>query len=72
MGEGEPEEEIDVTRKRNKVNYILFMSGITLLKEVELPKIRCTVLLGGLKRIEIFLDVCTKYFISPDCRLRMR
>jgi hypothetical protein len=34
MGEGEPEEEKDVPRKRNKVNYILFMSGLVLLKEV--------------------------------------
>jgi hypothetical protein len=34
MGEGEPQEEKDVARKRNKVNYILFMSGLVLLKEV--------------------------------------
>jgi hypothetical protein len=34
MGEGEPEEEKDVARKRNKVNCILFMSGLMLLKEL--------------------------------------
>jgi hypothetical protein len=34
MGNGEPEEEKDVARKRNKVNYTHFMSGLMLLKVV--------------------------------------
>jgi hypothetical protein len=34
MGEGEPEEEKDVAKKRNKVNYMLFMSGLMLFKDV--------------------------------------
>jgi hypothetical protein len=32
MGEGEPDEDKDVARKRNKVNYIIFMPELVLLK----------------------------------------
>jgi hypothetical protein len=32
MGEGEPEEDKDVARNRSKVNYILFMPELVLLK----------------------------------------